>query len=212
MDAASPTRTLPRLDLPRLLGVLPDAVCAAACLWLWLYPFAFGRHGIETVMLTMLVEFLLVHGTGLFSAISFQDEVRPGRRALGMLGLGLVYGIFLLAFAFAFHAWWPFLVFGWLIAGKLLWMRTNPHAGDDEKFRQMATWAFSVAAYLGAVFAALLLPLPRLGLDAATVAALDLPGGGEWVERPHTAVASLLLYYAALATFKWFKGRPPARS
>ena len=36
----------------------------------------------------------------------------------------------------------------------------------------------------------------------AVVAGLQLPGGGEWIERPHTAVAGMAFYFFALAAFK----------
>ena len=44
---------------------------------------------------------------------------------------------------------------------------------------------------------------PLLGITPAIVPQLHLPGGGEWVETPHKAVAAALLYFAALALLKW---------
>ena len=67
----------------------------------------------------------------------------------------------------------------------------------------MQTWAFSVVIYLAAVFGGVLLPLPRLGITEAVLPQLDLPGSGEWIERPHIAVAGMAFYFLACALFKW---------
>ena len=48
------------------------------------------------------------------------------------------------------------------------------------------------------------LALPRLGITANIVPSLHMHGGGAWVDTPHEAVASAVLYFAALALFKWF--------
>src|SRR5690606_29373975 len=111
---------------------------------------------------------------------------------LAMLG-GLLcfYGLFLAAFCFSFKAWWPVWVFLWLVLSKAAWIFLSARDRVQEAQRQLHAWAFSTAAYIGAVFAGLMLPLPRLGLDGATVARLGMDGGGEWIERPHTAVASM---------------------
>ena len=67
----------------------------------------------------------------------------------------------------------------------------------------MAFWGLSVAAYLAAVFAGVMLPLPRLGLSGDIVPLLGLPGGGLWVEQPHTVIASGTIYFSLLAWAKW---------
>ena len=49
-----------------------------------------------------------------------------------------------------------------------------------------------------------MLPLPRLGIDAALAQSIALPGSsGLWVEQPHRVVAFGLLYFAATAALKW---------
>ena len=75
----------------------------------------------------------------------------------------------------------------------------------------MSDWGISALAYLGGVFATLMLPLPRLGLTGDVVAAADLPGSGEWVDKPHTVVAFGLIYFAVLATGKLRGWRLPGK-
>lgn len=198
---------MPVFRLGRLLGALPDAVTGAACLIVWVSPFAFGQGAVKTVVLMMLMEFLLVHGTGFFTAVAFMDDVSRGKRILGMLGLLAFYAMFVAVFAWMFRTWWPVWIFAWLAVAKATWIFVSPLDRAEEVNRQMGAWAFSVAAYLAAVFAGVFLPLPQLGITAAIVPALGLPsGGGEWLERPHTAVAGMAFYYLAIAAFKFWRG------
>ncbi len=183
-------------------STLPDGATALACLIVWIAPRALGNDAVETVLLMMLMEFILVHATGFFTVYALATDATRMQRIGPMLGLTLIYMLFVGGFAYAFHAWWPVTVFLWLLVGKIAWVFANPRSSDDEKARQMSAWGFSVMAYVGAVFAGVMLPLPRLGLDAATVAALHLPASGEWITYPHKAIASAVLYYAALAAFK----------
>ncbi len=194
----------------RLLGALPDAITALACVVVWAWPLALGAGAVETVVLMLLMEFLMVHGTGFFTAVAVMDGSSRTGRLLGMSGLALFYALFIAAWAWMFKAWWPVWVFAWMVVSKATWVFVAPRNRADEMNRQMVAWAFSVAAYLGAVFAGLTLPLPTLGITPELVATLKLPGGGEWIEHPHIAVASMAFYYLALALFKYWRGAPAA--
>lgn len=198
--------TMPAVRGARLIGALPDAITAAACFWVWLLPFALGPGAVKTVVLMMLMEFLLVHGTGFFTVIAFMDDLSRWKRLAAMGGLLAFYALFVGAFAWIFRAWWPVWVFAWLVVAKATWIFLAPLDRAAEMNRQIVAWAFSVAAYLGAVFAGLVLPLPQLGITTDIVPTLGLPGSGEWMERPHTAVAGMAFYYVAIAAFKWVRG------
>jgi hypothetical protein len=204
MTAMPTVRPLPRYA--RVFGALPDAITAAACLAVWIAPLAFGLGAVKTVVLMMLMEFLLVHGAGFFTVVAFMDDMTKPMRLLAMGGLLLFYALFVGVFAGLFHAWWPVWVFLWLAIAKAAWIFSAPRDRAGEMNRQMTAWAFSVAAYLAAVFAGLMLPVPRLGIHADLVPSLGLPGSGEWMERPHVAVASMTFYYLALAAFKYWRG------
>jgi hypothetical protein len=194
----------------RLLSALPDAITACGCAIVWIAPLALGPDAVKTVLLMMLMEFILVHATGFF--IGTVAGGGSGARRVGtLLGFSLFYLLFVVAFAWSFHAWWPVAAFLWLLVGKIAWTLADPRGREEETQRQMGAWAFSLLAYIGSVFAGLFLPLPALGLDAATVAGLHLPASGEWIEHPHVAVASAVIYYAALAAFKAWGGRVPVQ-
>lgn len=204
---------VPRLLPPmpgRALAVLPDFATAVACLVVWIRPFAFGANGVKTIVLMMLMEFLLVHGTGFFTQVAFADAAGKGRRLLMMAGLLLFYAVFVAAFAWSFRAWWPAWVFLWLVVGKATWIFSSPRDRAAERDRQMKAWAASVVCYLAAVFASVMLPWPRLGISVDAQPRFDLHGGGEWIEQPHRAVAAMALYYLLCVAWKWRASRPGA--
>lgn len=205
MDTPSPTKSTPRsitFLAGRALSALPDGLTACACLIVWIAPRALADDAVATLMLMMVLEFILIHFGAFLNTWVLKADIPRTKRVVSLLGMSLFYLIFVAAFAFSFHAWWPLWVFLWLIVGKIVWLILNPRTLATEGARQMSTWVFSVVAYLCAVFAGLMLPLPRFGLDAATVASLHLSGTGEWVSHPHIVVASATFYYSALAVFK----------
>lgn len=202
ISPASPSRLGGLLDAT-LIG-LPDAVTSSWCLWVWINPLALGADAVKGVVLMMLLEFILLNATGFFTAIPFLIGMGRRTRIVILLGLCGVYLLLVTAFARPFHAIWPFVAFGWLALGKLVWIVRNRRVSGGEQRRLMGAWAFSVTAYLGAVGAGVTLALPRLGITANIVPSLHMPGGGAWVDTPHEAVASAVLYFAALALFKWF--------
>ena len=201
MSAIDKTLTMKPL-WSRLLSAFPDAVTAGGCLIVWIAPRAFGNDAVKSVLLMMMMEFILVHATGFFTMVASPDGTRPTRRIAMLAGLSLFYMLFVGVWSYVFLAWWPVIVFVWLVVGKVGWIYANPRDRSDETGRQMVAWAFSVAAYLGGVFGGLFLPLPRLGLDDATVASLHIAMKGEWMEHPHTAIAGAVIYYTALALYK----------
>jgi hypothetical protein len=187
----------------RLAAALPDTLTALAYLITWLFPFAWGKDAVRYMMLVMLVEFLVVHSGGFLGVVMFDDAKAKMRKTLMLLGFGALYLLFAGGFALAFESWLPILTFAWLLGAKFAMVWLRPVAKAEERDRQMAFWGLSVAAYLAAVFAGVILPLPRLGLGSEIVPQLGLPGGGLWVEKPHTVIASGTLYFGMLALAKW---------
>ena len=193
----------------RALAALPDALTAGAYAWAWLQPLRFGDDVVKTLMLVMLMEFLVVHSGGFLGVTVLSDGFTRVHKSLSILGFGCFYLLFAVAFSLAFHAWWPVFTFLWLLGSRFALVWLSPLPRQDEVGRQMSLWALSVAAYLAAVFAGVLLPLPSLGLSAGVMPKLALEGGGLWIEKPWTVLASGLLYFSAMAWSKWRWG--PAR-
>jgi ABC-type multidrug transport system fused ATPase/permease subunit len=198
-------------------AAVPDGVTALMFAAVWWFPFVFGALSVKTAMLTMLVEFFLIHATGFFTAIANQPRSDRRLRIVGVLGLSLFYLLMIGAFAWTFGEWWPLLAFGWLAVGKLFWILRSAPASDDDTMVQMAAWAGSVVAYLFACFVTVILPVPRLGMTAELQPQFGFGEGqgGLWIEQPQTVVAMGVLYFALLCAAKvlaarWSAAKPAA--
>ena len=164
-------------------------------------------------MLTMLLEFFLVHATGFFTAFANAPDTSKLRRIGSLLALSLFYFTMIGAFAWSFHEWWPLAAFAWLLAGKVAWVWSNPRSDDDGMFRQMAAWAGSVALFLGGVAATSVLDVPRWGMtrELQPGFGLDMASSGIWESEPHRVVAFGALYFGATLLAKaglaWWAAR-----
>jgi hypothetical protein len=188
----------------RVVPLLPDALSTGFFLVVWAHPFAFGPLSVQTAMLTMLLEFFLVHATGFFTVFANDQRGSKWKRVGAMAGLSLFYVLMIGAFAYSFRAWWPLLAFGWLLAGKVAWVWTSRPTPDDPDgsaatFRQMAAWAGSVLLFLGGVVLTAVNDVPRWGMTAALQPGfgLDMASSGIWESQPHRVVAFGALYFGA---------------
>lgn len=197
---------------PQRLSALPDAITATAFVSLWIAPLWLGTRAISNALLTMLVEFVLVHAAGMLGGLLESRAHSRRAQVAALLGFGMLYGAFIAAFAFAFGEWWPVLVFAWLVLGKLQDLFSTSPADPMHRQQRQTMWAFQVVAYLAAVFATVILPIPRLGITEAIQPQLGLTGGGLWVEQPQTVVVAGALYFGLLAWVKWTGWRLPVAS
>lgn len=194
-------------------AALPDGITALMFVAVWLFPFVFGALSVKTAMLTMLVEFFLIHATGFFTAIANQPRSDRRLRIGGVLGLSLFYLLMVGVFAWSFGEWWPLLAFAWLAIGKVVWIWRSAPPSDDDTGWQMAAWAGSVVAYLFACFATVIAPVPRLGMsaDLQPMFGFDDSQGGLWVEEPQRVVAMGAIYFALLCAAKLLAARWASR-
>ena len=190
-------------------AALPDGISAAMFLAVWFHPFVFGALSVKTAMLTMLVEFFLIHATGFFTAIANQPKSDRKLRIGGVLGLSVFYVLMIGAFAWSFGEWWPLLAFGWLVVGKFVWIRNSAPVSDDDTMWQMAAWAGSVVAYLFACAVTVMVPVPRFGMHAELQPQFGFGEGqgGLWIEQPQTVVAMGALYFGLLCAAKLLAAR-----
>ena len=197
-----------RLSVPRLFAAAPDAITAGVYLTAWAEPSIGGAETIKNLMLTMLIEFIVIHSSGFYAGIAAADVGRYQRLSM-LAGLSLFYMLFIVAFAFVFDSSWPIFAFGWLFVCRFfhLWMRPADAVGETDS--QIGLWAASVATYVIGGIATVALPLPALGITPQFIAAMQLPGSGEWVERPYTVLAFGTLYFAVQA-FAKYKATPQA--
>ena len=194
----------------RAFAALPDAVTSAIFLIAWIAPQALGPVWVKNLMLTMLIEFIVMHSGAFYFAIASADTSRV-MRSFYLIGLTAFYGGFIAAFALAFKSTWPFFAFGWLFVSRFASLWTNQNAGRRELMSR--TWIVSLLYYLGGIFATILIPLPQFGLTPEFVASIHLSGRGLWVEKPQTVIVFGAFYFGALARFKFYlidKAAPPS--
>ena len=186
--------------LSRLAAAAPSAVMVVVFLIAWIDPGFFGAPYIKNLMLVMLFEFVVMHSSVMCNAIVAMTTSPLAVRLSLLLGLTAFYSCFVLAFALAFHSWWPLWVFGYLFVCRFMYLVLP---GDIERKLAGATkvWIASALAYLGGAFLTLFVPLPRLGITPDVVAAMDMSKSmsGVWVDEPWILLAFGAIYFAAQA-------------
>ena len=135
-------------------------------------------------MLTMLVEFFLVHATGFYTGFAAGLDWSRRNPWFGIAGLTSFYVLMIGAFAWAFEAWWMLLAFGWLFVGKLHWLLKKP--SDDQTMHAMAAWAGMVVVYLFACFFTVFADIPYLGIRPELVAKFGLDPTSEGIGKRAT--------------------------
>lgn len=189
----------------RAFNALPDTVTSATFLCAWIAPGLIGYDRVRDLLLLMLIEFIVMH-SGAFTSVTLGAEnVSRTKRALSLAGLTAFYLMFVLGFSLAFGSTWPIWGFLWLFVSRFLLLFTSSAQMTTKMQRMFGGWIVSAIAYLGGVFATIILPLPRLGITPQAIAAMHLPGTGLWVEKPWTVLAFGTLYFAVLA---WAKFKP----
>jgi hypothetical protein len=192
-----------------MTSATPEILASAAYFAAWLAPASLPPGMPKSLVLGMLVEFLVVHSGGLLAGWMERGE---RRRALpGLLVLAAAYILFAGAFGLAFRSWAPVWVMSWLLGSRVLTVVADRRDRGAEIDRQRALWAASAVLYILLAFACTLLPLPRLGIDEAVRATLDLPGSGLWIDEPHRPLAMGAFYFGLLAWIELREWASPPR-
>lgn len=190
--------------LSRLFAALPDAITSALFFSAWIAPSVLGPAWVKNLMLTMLIEFVVMHSSAFYAALSSDSSRSPMKRSLALIGLTAFYLIFIAGFSFAFESTWPFFAFGWLFVSRFIGLWTRPKNATQASALMASSWAASAMFYLGGVFATVIIPLPTFGLTPDFVASMHLSGSGLWIEHPQTVIVFGALYFGAQAWFKYY--------
>lgn len=188
-----------------------DLAIAASFLITWIRPYTFDERAVHKLTFLMLVEFLVVHSTGFFTAFSSVDSMMAfgssgenaerkarWRRALALGGLLMFYLLFCAGFSVSYGSAWPIVAFlGVSLPRFPALIRSG--LGLDEMFRGMATWAAMTAMYLGAAALTVIGNVPPLGVTPEVIAAQQFGVGGVWPEQPYRALAFGAIYFTGMA-------------
>jgi hypothetical protein len=181
-----------------LLKALPELVSAGILYVLWIEPQRFGPEWFKSGVLTMLLEFFVVHATGFMSVLMHDPETSKRKRSLQILGLSVFYVLMIGAFAWGFDAWWMLWAFGWLCFSKLQAIWSGGPPTEHHRLVAIASWALSVAVYLGAVGISVTQDIPALGATPELRDAAGFTGSGEWEREPWRALAAGVVYFIAM--------------
>src|SRR5271163_2444351 len=102
-----------------LTAAIPDFGLAGFFAISWVAPYTFGGHMLSRLELMMLMEFIVLHSSAF---LAFAMTMPPSRifRIGAVIGLGLLYTMFVGAFSLSFHTWWPIASFWMLLANRML--------------------------------------------------------------------------------------------
>lgn len=208
----SPRPEGPAAFLRDVAAAMPDFALAAWCLVTWLDPYRFGEFAVRSAVLMLLMEFIIIHSSGLMGAIGLADDEPRAGRALMMFGLGLFYTLFVAAFAWEFHSWTPLVAFWGLMLNRLLGVLVGAPKQGAARAYVMAGWAATTMLYLVFVGLTCTLPVPSLGITADVIAAQHFTSTGMWPEQPYRVLCLGALYYGAvgvseLVAHRWIARR-----
>lgn len=185
----------------RVTSVLFDVALGLVFLATWLRPDSPPAAPVAFLLLIMLVEFILIHGTVWLETVWFSRNSVSGRLKT-MTAVSGLYMLFGVGMSVGFSSWFPILAVAILGANRMLSVIFDPHPDPVDRKAAERRWARDVGLYLLAVFSTIFVPYPELGIDAAHVAGLGLPGSGHWISEPHTVMAAGFLYFGARAFFE----------
>lgn len=195
------------MDPARIFAAVPDAALGLAFLITWFAPSALGPHMLRYAMLTMVLEFIVIHSSSFMGSVALGDASRT-RKLATIVVLAGFYSVFLLAFGWAQGEWWPAWAFWGLSANRMLGVVLTAKPTGQARQEAMQNWAVSTACYLLWVIGTIILPVPRFGIDAAAIASAEISGTGLWVEQPARLIAGATGYFLTQAWIELRKGMP----
>lgn len=185
----------------RIALALPDAAAAGIFLWCWIAPMAWNRELVGLLVLVLLTEFIVVQASPFIGNIVYGAAMGLERRQ--RLRTAVVLGVVYLGFAglaaLSFDAWFPFLIFAWLFGVKVFTAVVGRDRAATGREREMTIWILSVSYYFAAIFVAMFLPIPMLGITQDGEI-YGLRGQYEWANFPYEPIAAGFMYFCALAT------------
>ncbi|HZH40518.1 MAG TPA: hypothetical protein VFD85_05885 [Gemmatimonadales bacterium] len=203
-------------SLATWINAVADFCFAAVFLITWIAPNTFGEHTLRFLMLVMMMEFVVVHSSAFMGNVMISRANR-GAQATALAGFGLFYSLFAGAFALAFKTWWPITMFWGQTLNRMLGVLFGQVPDDDQKAFIQRSWIASVLLYLVSAFVTIVMPMPRLGITSAVIAAQQIHSSGLWVEQPQRVLAFGVMYFlltgwSDLRGHTWASGIKVARS
>ena len=184
------------------IGGLPDAGTAMGCALSWWFPSVLGAAWVKILLVTVLVEFFVIHSGGFLATAGQLPQTRAGRLT-AQLALIAFYALFIVAIALGTGSHWLLLTFAWLFGSKLV---VSWSAGRESRLairEQLIDWPFAVAAYLIALVCGFVFfETARGGITPQVFEASGLAGAGLFEDKPWAGLAAGTFYFGAMSLYR----------
>lgn len=187
----------------RLGEALPDAIAALGFLWLWIAPLSLGAGFARAAAVVLVLEFIMIMAALVLGRFVFEPQgTRLQRRAalLGTIGFLLLPVVAIAVFT---GELWPFASFAWLLVAKLSLLRSAARPSHAARVRQQELQALAMLVYVGALFLALIVPWPALGMSETVARELLYGDDRKELFRPHFPFVTGALYFTTMAFGRW---------
>ncbi len=189
-----------------IVSAIPDLALGIAFLAAWWVPGWMQPNSMLVLMVILLLEFINMHSSAFLGMVWLGPQSRV-RKLATMVCLSLFYTAFVAAFSVLANSLWPVLAFWGLTANRMLATFLDPAPAEQRRLRIRATWAACAVCFLGAIFAGVILPIPRMGwLPGSNLRDLA-HAGGLWVDQPWRMLCTGALYYIAMGISEWHDHR-----
>lgn len=189
---------------PRLLAALPDTITASIFLTAWIAPALVGAQQIIALMLTMVIEFLVMHSGAFYAMVVGDKEPRMFMRVAMLAVISLFYLLFVLFIASIMDSMWALGAFAWLVLGRFLHLLAVPTQNREaDAARLNSLWLVSLLTYFGGMLVIAIVQPPALGITPDVIASLHLSGNAGIVYRPYLVLAFGVLYFSVQALAKY---------
>jgi hypothetical protein len=210
----------------RVLAAAPDLLTSAIFLSAWIAPSIPGPRYVNDLVMAMFLQTFLLFASGLYGQIVL-DRRSSRLSNLFILTVMSAVIVFIMINVLAqdspnadhsvpsritFEIYRPELLiaFVWLFASNfmhLLFHRLPDNDADRRRIETLST--LSIAAYVFGFAAALLLPLPPLGMTPEFIATLNRGEGDMWGKLLYVPIAFGVIYFATQACIKAVMLGPP---
>jgi len=182
-----------------LLNALPDFGMGLTFILAWIAPGMFGKGMVSNLLLVMMMEFVILHSSA-FMGVVLLSGMKRRKKSISLIGIGLLYSSFVVAFSYVFGSWWPVAAFWGMILNRLLGVLMKKPEPVNERIVLAKSWVVGMICYLGFVMVTSIVPLPAFGVTSDMITGVIGNAGGSWVEEPQTVLAFGFLYFCTTAT------------
>ena len=195
-DVLDPDSPVPPPAWAAWVSAVPDFGLSALFLITWIAPESTAAGVPRDLILLVLMEFIIIHSSAFMGLAAYPDAGSRSQRVKSVLGLGVFYSLFVIAFSVMFHSVWPLVSFWGLMLNRLLGVLLGQAQKGREADLLRISWAANMACYLFAVLITTLVTIPRLGFNSSALRErMHLPGTGLWIDEPWRVMAVGVLYY-----------------